>query len=75
MKNCDICGGTGEYPIHDRFSIHVYSIVCPECHGGGYADDEPAPDDRLPPPSTAAQIKTVADLRRHLEVEKWRNGR
>jgi hypothetical protein len=73
MKECDICNGTGEYPIHNRFAFHVYSIVCPECHGDGEADDEPEADDHLPPASTAATIKTMDDLRRHMEVERFRS--
>jgi len=32
---CDVCDGSGEYPIIDRYGVERYSIKCPECEGSG----------------------------------------
>lgn len=28
---CDVCNGSGRYPIFTRFGKELYSIRCPEC--------------------------------------------
>ena len=30
---CDVCCGSGTYPIIDRFGTTRYEIKCPECLG------------------------------------------
>ena len=65
MSECDICEGRGLYPIIDRHGNERYDIRCPECGGSGMfesSDDGDAEAD-LPPPSSAARIKSMDDLR------------
>ena len=42
---CEVCEGSGEYPIHAR-GKHVYDITCPECGGDGNATDDKIPAPR-----------------------------
>lgn len=37
MAECNVCEGSGEYPIHAR-GKYVYNITCPDCDGDGLAD-------------------------------------
>lgn len=39
---CPVCEDLGEYPIFDRRGAELYSITCPECHGLGGVDHDPA---------------------------------
>ena len=32
---CEVCCGTGRYPIITRAGAHLYDIQCPECGGDG----------------------------------------
>jgi DnaJ-class molecular chaperone len=34
---CDVCGGSGRYPVIDRHGRQLYEITCPECLGDGRA--------------------------------------
>ena len=36
---CDICEGTGRYPIFDKHGTERFSIACPECGGLGLNDN------------------------------------
>lgn len=72
---CPVCEGDGQYPIIDARGRERYSIQCPECYGSGL-EDEPAPvpePDGLPPASTAAKIKTVAEMHENVR-EHWRGN-
>ena len=42
METCEVCEGSGEYPIHKR-GMYVYSIQCPECNA---LPAEPITEDR-----------------------------
>lgn len=44
MSNaCEICDGTGWYPIHNRGGRQVYSIACPEgCRSPESLDTPPS---------------------------------
>jgi hypothetical protein len=60
--DCDVCCGTGAYPVINTKGATLYNITCPECYGSGQSPEpDPEPDD-LPPASTAAKIKTMDDL-------------
>lgn len=71
-SECDVCVGTGEYPIINSKGRELYSIRCPECDGCGAVEVQTAPveDSTLPPASTAARIQTMEDLREHI-VQHW----
>lgn len=63
-SKCDVCGGSGTYPIFDQRGSQRYSITCPECFGDGCGEPPTASrDPSLPPASTAAHIKSMDDLR------------
>jgi hypothetical protein len=32
-ESCEVCCGTGRYPIINRAGAHLYDIECPECFG------------------------------------------
>ena len=34
-NDCEVCEGTGVYPVIDRYGKHLYDIECPECIGDG----------------------------------------
>lgn len=70
--SCDVCVGSGDYPIINAKGRELYSIRCPECYGSGKAEieDTPIDDPTLPPASSAARIHTMADLREHI-VQHW----
>ncbi len=70
-EQCDVCVGSGRYPIIDRYGTQRYEIRCPECLGSGVvvAEAEGEPSD-WPPASTACQIKTLDELRTYLAVER-----
>jgi DnaJ-class molecular chaperone len=76
-KQCEVCGGEGNYPIIDMHGTERYSIRCPECFGSGTEIDEvatakaEAAEQGLPPASTAASIKDVDHLRFYIE-KHWR---
>lgn len=36
-EKCEVCEGSGIYPIIDRHGRELYSIRCPECDGDGLA--------------------------------------
>ena len=40
MSECDVCQGSGYYPIHNRFGTMVFSIKCPECFGAWEPESE-----------------------------------
>lgn len=69
---CDVCDGLGDYHVIDRHGSVRYLIRCPECCGSGQVEPEqPAcnPPD-WPPPSTAARIKSMDELRSHIALNK-----
>jgi len=73
LPTCDVCVGTGAYPIINSKGQELYSIRCPECfgHGNAPAEVETETDEfDLPPVSSAARIQSMADLRKHI-VEHW----
>ena len=37
MDGCDVCNGSGKYPIINRHGQHLYDIGCPQCGGNGKA--------------------------------------
>lgn len=55
MKNCENCGGAGEFfvdkcsPAREHYTV---SMPCPDCNGSGEADD--------------AALDTVHEIRREL---------
>jgi hypothetical protein len=71
LETCEVCAGTGEYPIINRHGSHLYSIQCPECFGLGSACVEPetAAEAGLPFASTASRIRTLDQLRAHVASE------
>lgn len=42
MSECEVCCGSGRYPVITRSGEELYSIPCPECVGLGtvLTDDE-----------------------------------
>jgi DnaJ-class molecular chaperone len=34
-EECDVCCGSGVYPIINRYGQQLYEIECPECSGDG----------------------------------------
>jgi DnaJ-class molecular chaperone len=35
-KTCNVCDGSGRYPIHNNNGKELYTIECPECAGFGH---------------------------------------
>lgn len=70
-KECDVCVGTGEYLIVDRYGSDRFYIKCPECIGIGKVDEEIDNPD-LPPRSTAAAISSMVSLRLYVDRERGR---
>jgi hypothetical protein len=35
---CDVCCGSGRYPVIDRRGRQLYEITCPECFGDGHIE-------------------------------------
>lgn len=69
---CQVCDDSGYYPIINNRGRQLYSIVCPECFGVAAEPAEAAAD--LPPASTAARIRSEAELRAHLARENPEHG-
>ena len=69
---CDICEGSGMYPIFDKHGRERYSIECPECFGTGDAYEDSAADKPAYeyPASTAASIKSMDELRERFGHER-----
>jgi hypothetical protein len=69
---CDVCAGMGQYPIINSKGRELYSITCPECFGSGAAkeDADPVEYPALPPPSSAARVRSMAEMNEHL-AKHW----
>lgn len=70
---CEVCDGSGEYPVITSKGQQIYCIRCPECFGTGQSFEEPPPPvdpPDWPPTSTAAKIKTMDELRAHLARQR-----
>ena len=74
-QECECCGGSRDYPILDKFGRERMRISCPVCFGEGMEEIEDEEEISLPPPSTAASIKTMEALRAHLQHERAREQR
>lgn len=40
MSACDVCNGSGDYPVINQHGTHLYSIRCPECFGDGNGHED-----------------------------------
>ena len=37
LNRCEVCDGSGRYPVYDRYARCLYEITCPECLRDGQA--------------------------------------
>ena len=70
FTTCPVCDGYGEYGIINAAGAYMYDITCPECDGEGEVAVEASGEDQEQyeyPPSTAAKILTLEELREFLQ--------
>ena len=57
---CEVCEGSGEYPIHAR-GKHVYSITCPDCGGDGNDQTDAVADPFMTPVDDPRMQKAIGE--------------
>lgn len=62
-EECEVCEGEGTYPVMDKYGKHRFSISCPECFGSGTCEPDEDEEQFEYPPSTAAGVHSIEDLR------------
>ncbi len=68
---CEVCEGSGLYPVHDVYGTQLYSIDCPECGGDGLSLEGKAV--KLAKDEKAAAVARLADRYRDAMINcgKW----